>query len=114
MVALRIVASAMISLVLIGCNQQPGPPGPPGAQGERGPPGPPGPASPTQLRLVEVPCDNADCTARCRPNEFLWLAYCGQTRIGAVYADDGSATCRTRAPTSSPLVISCVTPPATR
>jgi hypothetical protein len=92
-------------------NCSPGPQGQPGPQGPPGEPGPAGPAASSQLRIVSVPCDETKCTAQCNPDEFLWLAYCGNARNAAIYPNDGlTATCRVRAPANNPLVISCVQP----
>jgi hypothetical protein len=44
-----IIGAALLSLILVGCEQKPGPPGPQGqagAPGPRGPQGAPGPAGP--------------------------------------------------------------------
>ena len=93
---------------------QPGPAGQPGPPGQSGPPGQPGPpgeagqAGPPSLRIVSVPCNATTCTARCNPDEALWMAYCGNARNAAAYQNDGSATCRGRTPANNPLVVACV------
>src|SRR6516165_9956474 len=90
---------------------QPGPAGqlgPPGQSGPPGPPGEPGPSGPPSLRIVSVPCNATTCTARCNPDEVLWMAYCGSARNTAAYPNDGTATCRGRAPANNPLVVACM------
>jgi hypothetical protein len=101
----------------------PGPPGPSGQagqvgqagpQGQPGPAGPrgePGPSGPTSLKINSVPCNATSCSARCDADEALWMAYCGNARNGAVYQNDGTATCRARVPANNPLVIACVKTP---
>src|SRR5262249_3192381 len=118
--------SLIISMAvgLAACGQgEPGPkgdPGPPGPQGQTGPsgqtgpagpagpPGEAGPPGPSSLRIVTVPCNATTCAARGNPNEVLWMAYCGSARNPATYPNDGSATCRGRAPANNPLVVACV------
>ena len=107
-----------MAVCLAACGQgEPGPkgdPGPQGPQGQTGPSGPPGavgqagPPGQSGLRIVSVPCNATDCTARCNPDEVLWIAYCGSARNAAAYPNDGSATCRGRAPANNPLVVACV------
>jgi len=87
---------------------QPGPPGQAGPPGQPGPPGEAGPPRPPSLRIVSVPCNATTCTARCNPDETLWMAYCGSARNTAAYPNDGTATCRGRAPANNPLVVACV------
>src|SRR6516165_2873115 len=85
-----------------GPKGDPGPQGPPGETGSAGQPGPAGPPGPPALRIMSVPCDATNCAARCNPEEVLWIAYCGNARNAAVYPNDGSATCRGRAPSRIP------------
>src|SRR6516165_4755372 len=85
-----------------------GPAGQAGPSGQSGPPGEAGPPGPPSLRIVSVPCNATNCTARCNPDETLWMAYCGSARNAAAYPNDGSATCRGRAPANNPLVVACV------
>ena len=86
----------------------PGPPGHPGPSGQPGPPGDRGPPGPPSLRIMSVPCNATSCATRCNPDEVLWMAYCGSARFPAAYPNDGSATCRGRAPANNPLVVACV------
>ena len=78
---------ALLSLVLTGCEQKPGPPGPQGLQGVQGPagpkgdPGPEGPAGPagpkgdagTQLRVV-----TGEKTVTCDEGETLVSVVCSE------------------------------------
>jgi hypothetical protein len=78
---------ALLSLVLTGCEQKPGPPGPQGQQGVEGPagpkgdPGPEGPAGPagpkgdpgTQLRVVA-----GEKTVTCEEGETLVSVVCSE------------------------------------
>ena len=112
---LNAFARSLIIFMAVGlaaCGQgNPGPQGDPGSQGPQGPAGPAGPpgqAGPPGMRIVSVPCNATDCTARCNPDEALWIAYCGSARNAAAYPNDGSATCRGRAPANNPLVVACV------
>jgi hypothetical protein len=114
----RIVGALALATFLAACDKPgtQGPAGPPGPSGEPGPPGtagPAGPAGPSGVRIVRVPCDAANCSGKCDPDEFLWIAFCGNARTAAVYPNDGSATCRARTPANNLLVISCIkaTPP---
>src|SRR6516164_2852820 len=91
-----------------GPTGQPGPAGQAGPAGQSGPPGEAGPPGPPSLRIVSVPCNATTCAARCNPGEVLWMAYCGSARNTAAYPNDGSATCRGRAPANNPLVVACV------
>src|SRR6185295_9409527 len=95
-----LVVPIVSAAILAGCDKpgSQGPAGPPGPSGEAGPPGPPGPPGPNNLRIVRATCDEASCSAKCEPDEFLWLAYCGNARVAALYPDGGSATCRSRVP----------------
>src|SRR6516162_317724 len=85
-----------------------GPRGPQGPAAPAGSPGQAGPPGQSGLRISSPPCDATNCTARCNPDEVLWIAYCGSARNAAEYPNDGSATCRSRAPANNPLVVACV------
>jgi hypothetical protein len=85
----------------------PGPIGPPGAQGLQGPPGPPGASS--QFRLVRQSCTSASaCTATCRDDEIVIVAFCGSQRARATYLTERSVSCGTNPDTSNgPLIAVC-------
>jgi hypothetical protein len=81
--------------------------GPPGAQGEQGPPGAPGASS--QFRLVRTPCTSAGaCTATCRDDEVVIIAYCGAKRAQATYLSETSASCGINPDVSAgPMILVC-------
>jgi hypothetical protein len=112
-------AAVLIAVLLAACDQQQGTrgpkgdkgdPGPPGPRGEVGPPGRPGTIS--GLRVVRSPCNDAGCTAECRPDEFMLTAYCGAGRFPPVFPSERSAICRGRGPANNPLVVVCMKEPA--
>ena len=84
-----------------------GPIGPPGAQGLQGPPGPPGASS--QFRLVRAQCTTAAaCTAACRDDEIVIVAFCGAQRARATYLTERSVSCGTNPdPNNGPLIAVC-------
>jgi hypothetical protein len=90
--AFNIVPAFVIAIMLASCGQpapgpqgpkgDPGPKGDTGAQGLQGPPGPPGASS--QFRLVRTQCTTAAaCTATCRDDEIVIVAFCGTQRARA-------------------------------
>jgi hypothetical protein len=83
-----------------------GPTGPPGPQGERGPP------SPT-IRVVRTEClSNATCTAGCRGDEILVIAYCGPSRSVPTYPSERQASCGLNSEhANSPVVAVCAEAP---
>ncbi|MGH6684707.1 MAG: hypothetical protein ACRECA_12450 [Pseudolabrys sp.] len=87
-----------------------GTPGPTGAAGPQGLQGPPGPAgASSQFRLVRTQCTSAAaCTARCRDDEIVIVAFCGSQRARATYLTERSVSCGTNPDTSNgPLIAVC-------
>src|SRR6185437_14313700 len=82
----------------------PGPIGPPGAQGLQGPPG-----ASSQFRLVRQSCTSASaCTATCRDDEIVIVAFCGSQRARATYLTERSVSCGTSPDTTTgPLIAVC-------
>jgi hypothetical protein len=120
---IRVLLPIVLAIGLAACDKIPGlkgeagPPGPPGEKGEAGPPGPPGPAGQagsaaatlsSSVRIVRANCNATTCSAQCEQGEDLFIAYCGTGRNPAVYATDGSASCRARTSANNPLVIACI------
>jgi hypothetical protein len=124
--AFNIVPAFVIAIMLASCGQpapgrqgpkgDPGPKGdtgaqgpigPPGAQGLQGPPGPPGASS--QFRLVRTQCTTAAaCTATCRDDEIVIVAFCGSQRARATYLTERSVSCGTSPDTTTgPLIAVC-------
>jgi hypothetical protein len=87
---------------------QPGLAGPAGPAGTAGPQGRQGPQSPT-LRVVRASClHSGPCTAGCRGDEVIVIAYCGPSRIAPTYTSEQQASCRIDAfAANSPLVVIC-------
>ncbi len=120
-----------LALGLAACGQgpkgDPGPTGPQGSQGEPGPIGPPGPTGPTgpsgppgeqgppspTVRVIRADClSGGECTASCRGNEILAVAYCGPTHNHATFVGERQASCGVEANTANtPLVAVCVMAP---
>jgi Collagen triple helix repeat (20 copies) len=116
---------------LAACGQgpkgDPGPSGPQGSQGEAGPAGPPGPTGPPgppgpqgeqgppspTVRVIRADClSGGECTASCRGNEILAVAYCGPTHNHAMFVGERQASCGVEANTANtPLVAVCVMAP---
>jgi hypothetical protein len=100
---------------LMGCGKSsqgekgdPGPPGPAGAKGDPGPRGPAGPAGASgAMRIVKASCDPNSCTAQCGDDEVMLIAYCGPTRLPAMFLTERSASCRARTPANNPLIAAC-------
>jgi hypothetical protein len=82
-----------------------GPMGPMGPAGPQGPQGPPGPS----IRVVRTDCISGACTADCRGNEVLVMAYCGPNRNQAQFLAERTASCGPSATTANgPLIAVCV------
>ncbi len=82
----------------------PGLPGPAGPQGLQGPPGPPGASS--QFRLVRAQCTSAAaCTASCRDDEIVIVAFCGAQRARATYLTERTVSCGTNPDTTTGALI---------
>jgi hypothetical protein len=81
-----------------------GPAGDAGLQGLQGPPGPPGASS--QFRLVRAQCTSAAaCTASCREDEIVIVAFCGAQRARATYLTDRTVSCGTNPDTTTGALI---------
>jgi hypothetical protein len=111
----RTLIAVALAIGLLGCGKSsqgekgdPGPAGPAGAKGDAGPRGPAGPPGASgAMRIIRANCDATGCTAQCNDDEVLLGAYCGATRIAAIFPTERSATCRARTPANSPLVAAC-------
>lgn len=66
-----VLTVALLSLVLVGCEQKPGPPGAKGDPGPQGPAGPPGPQGESGLRVVV-----GEKTVSCGEGETLVSIVC--------------------------------------
>ena len=121
-----IISAIALAAVLAGCGQPaPGPQGPKGDQGAKGDPGPqgqtgaagpqglqgpPGPAgASSDFRLVRTPCTGTlACTATCREDEIVVIAYCGAKRTAPNYLTERSVSCGINPDaTGGPLVAVC-------
>ena len=81
-----------------------GPVGAAGQQGLQGPPGPPGASS--QFRLVRAQCTTAAaCTASCRDDEIVIVAFCGAQRARATYLTERTVSCGTNPDTTTGALI---------
>ncbi len=119
----HVVPAIAIALLLASCGEpapgpqgpkgDPGPkgdagasglPGPAGPQGLQGPPGPPGASS--QFRLVRAQCTSAAaCTASCRDDEIVIVAFCGAQRARATYLTERTVSCGTNPDTTTGALI---------
>jgi hypothetical protein len=121
-----IIAAVALAALLASCGQPaPGPQGPKGdagpkgdtgSQGPGGPAGPqglqgiPGPAgAASEFRLVRAPCTSTlVCTATCRDDEIVVIAYCGTKRAAPNYLTERSVSCGINPDTTGgPLVAVC-------
>src|ERR1700690_4042018 len=107
----RIILAIALAAGLASCGQPtPGPQGPKGDTGRKGDPGPqgqigaagpqglqgpPGPAgASSQFRLVRSPCTSSlACTATCREDETVVIAFCGAKRAAPNYLTENSVSC---------------------
>jgi hypothetical protein len=81
-----------------------GPVGAAGPQGLQGPPGPPGASS--QFRLVRAQCTSAAaCTASCRDDEVVIIAFCGAQHARATYLTEHTVSCGTNPDTTTGALI---------
>jgi Collagen triple helix repeat (20 copies) len=111
---------------LAGCGQSaPGPQGPKGDAGPKGDPGPQGanglagpqgeqgipgtPGASSQFRVVRAPCTNyLSCSAECRDDEIVIIAYCGRKRAAPTYLTEISVSCGINPDTTAgQLVLVC-------
>jgi Collagen triple helix repeat (20 copies) len=99
-----------------GPKGDPGAKGDPGPQGQNGPAGPqglqgaPGPAgASSEFRLVRTPCTSTlVCTATCREDETVVIAFCGTKRTPPNYLTERSVSCGINPDTTGgPLVVVC-------
>jgi hypothetical protein len=103
----------LLSLMVTGCGEAPGPKGeagPPGAAGPAGPAGPPGPpgASGTVIRFIDTEC-RGPCTLACEANERILSTYAFNPGGSFVLEDATHATFRpTRPNVSVKMTVACV------
>jgi len=112
----RMLIAGAVALAVVGCSKadpgergEAGPAGPPGAKGDAGPRGPAGPPG-AGLRIVRTNCDATACTAQCGDDEVLLSAYCGAAHNSPLFPAERSASCRSRNPANSPLILACAKP----
>jgi hypothetical protein len=122
----RIILAIAIAAMLVSCRQPTqGPQGPKGDTGPKGDPGPHGPIGPagpqglqgipgvpgasSQFRLVRSACTSSlACTATCRDDEIVIIAFCGTKRAAPSYLTEQSVSCGSNPDaTGGPLVVVC-------
>jgi hypothetical protein len=122
----RFILTIAIVAVVASCGQptqgpqgpkgDTGPSGPRGPQGEIGPAGPQGlqgipglAGASSQFRLVRTPCTSSlACTATCREDETVIIAFCGTKRASPNYLTENSVSCGINPDTTGgPLVVVC-------
>src|SRR5665213_3632705 len=89
----NILPVIVLAGLLASCGQPaPGPQGPPGAS--------------SQFRLVRASCTSAAaCTASCRDDEIVIVAFCGAQRARATYLTERTVSCGTNPDTSTGALI---------
>jgi hypothetical protein len=96
-----------------GDNGAKGDPGPKGETGDAGPQGPQGipgpPGASSEYRLIRWPCESyLTCTASCRNDEIVVIAFCGKKRAAPTYLSDQSVSCGLNPNTTDgPLIAIC-------